>query len=102
VVGGSVDVGTLSVEVSVVGGRVSVEVSLVVIPVPGPVMKVVGRETVEFGVGSSTLVMTELISLKMELRMLPGSLVLDAVVVTMPVGANRISDDVVVGTGDSC
>jgi len=95
------------VTVSVDGGSVVEGVSVKgipvveMIPVPGPVMALDGiMVRVAFGDGSRMLDMAELISLKMELMGLLGSVVLDDV--TMPVGAMIISDElVVVGVGSS-
>lgn len=93
--------------VLVAGGGVSVVTPLVVVgtsvlldpvdmPVPGPV-EVVGVTVVEvpFCVGFKMLEMAELMLLTIELMGLPGSLVLDVFVVTMPVGARIISELVV-------
>jgi hypothetical protein len=101
--GGSVTVGSDTVGSVVVAGAVAET------PVPGPVIPSVGPRTevsvgvagaVAFGDGSKTLEMTESISLKRELSGLPGSKMLE-LVVTMPVGASRIPDVLVVGTGGS-
>lgn len=106
--GGSVTVG-VSVKVSVgvsVGGSVGVSVRIADVPVPGPVIPVgVGAVKVLFSSGSRILEMRELASLRIELIRFPPSLVLVStalaeVVVTMPVGARRISD-VVVGGGSA-
>lgn len=72
-----------------VGGAVTVDVSLVKMPVPGPVIPSVA---VEFGAGSRMPVRIELISPKTELSGSAGSVVLDELAVTIPVGASRISD----------
>jgi len=71
-----------------------------VIPSVGPRTEVeVGvAGAVAFGDGSKMLEMTESISLKRELSGLPGSELL-ALVVTMPVGASRIPDVLVVSSG---
>jgi hypothetical protein len=94
---------TVSVDDGSVVEGVSVEGIPVVemIPVPGPVIALDGiMVRVTFGDGSRMLEMAELISLKRELMGLLGSVVLDDV--TMPVGAMRISDElVVVGVGSS-
>ena len=80
-------------EVSVAGGSVDVAV-----PVPGPVRPL--DVIVEVVGGSKTLEKTELISPKMDVSGLPGVLVLDELV-TMPVGAMMISDELDVTTGFS-
>jgi hypothetical protein len=94
---------------SVTVGSVAVDGAVVETPVPGPVIPSVGPRTevsvgvagaVAFGDGSKTLEMAEPISLRRELSGLPGSELL-ALVVTMPVGASRIPDVLVVGTGGS-
>ena len=92
---------------SVTVGSVAVDSAVVETPVPGPVIPSVGPRTevevgvaVAFGDGSKMLEMTESISLRRELSGLPGSELLE-LVVTMPVGAIRIPDVLVVGTGGS-
>jgi hypothetical protein len=94
---------------SVTVGSVAVDGAVVETPVPGPVIPSVGPRTevsvgvagaVAFGDGSKTLEMAEPISLRRELSGLPGSELL-ALVVTMPVGASRMPDVLVVGTGGS-
>lgn len=76
------------------GGVVSVttggSVTLVAVPVPGPVIPL--DVMVEVVVGSKMLVRIELMSLRTELSGLSGSLVVDELV-TMPVGAIMISDE---------
>lgn len=97
--------GSLMVVDSDTGGSVTVAGALVVIPVPGPVIPSVGPRTevevaVAFGDGSKTLEMTESMSLRRELSGFPGSELLE-LGVTMPVGAIRIPDVLIVGTGSS-
>jgi hypothetical protein len=109
--GGGDSVGRVVTGGSVVGDPVPVGVSVVNTPVPGPVTPEVGRRpVVTFGVGSRTLEMTEPMPLRTELSGSPGWVVicwgvLDGVVVTIPVGARRIPDEVDVlgvGAGDCC
>lgn len=105
--------GSLTLVLSDTGGSVTVGsdtvdgAAVVETPVPGPVIPSVGPRTevevgvagaVAFGDGSKMLEMTESISLKRELSGLPGSELL-ALVVTMPVGASRIPDVLVVSSG---
>lgn len=98
--GGSVTLGSVPVELVTGGCSVTVAVSLVETPVPGPVKALDGRAVaVAFGDGSIMLEITELMSLKIELIGLLDSVVLE--LVTMPVGASRISDELVVVTGGS-
>lgn len=91
--------GGVDVSVAVAGGSVTVGVS-VEMPVPGPVMALDGIVvSTALDGGSRMLEMTELMSLRIEVSGLLGSLVLE--LVTMPVGARMISDVLVVGTGGS-
>jgi hypothetical protein len=89
--------------VSDTGGSVTVAGPVVETPVPGPVIPSVGPRTevvvVAFGDGSKTLEMAEPIPPMIELSGLPGSELLE--LVTIPVGAIRIPDVLVVGTGGS-
>lgn len=86
--------------VSLVGGSVTVAVSETVVDIPVPGSMLVGvTDEVAFCDGSTKLEIIESMSLKIELSG-SDSLVLDELV-TMPVGAKRIEDVVIVGSAGS-
>jgi hypothetical protein len=105
VIGGRTGSLMVAVSVSDTGGSVTVAGAVVETPVPGPVIPSVGPRTeleveVAFGDGSKTLEMAEPISPRRELSGLPGSELLE-LIVTIPVGAIRIPDVLVVVSSGS-